>query len=130
MSHIILVSLIITIIVAWSMAVGWLIGIKHPAKDLREKIMAVGIRSQLSKWYLNRKWTCVEIINDYPGFMGLPMKAIILESDGERVRFGCYNDKFAKGAEVRLRLRTDEELRSGVWISAVDKFLTPALQGT
>jgi len=100
----------------------WINGTKHPSRTIKEKIGRDSIQDQLWAWYAGRKFICVETIDNYPGFMGLPIPAVILESNGERIR--C-SGKIAKGTLVELHPRTDNELKNGVWISAIDQFLKP-----
>jgi len=121
------ILVIISCCLLTALPIVWALGTRHPAGYLKEKIKLDSIREHLSKWYAGYTWVCVETIEDYPGFMGLPMKVVILENKGQRILLGNFGNKIKKGSEVKLRLRSDEESRSGVWISAIDKFLVPIL---
>ena len=115
-----------------SMSVGavftWIIAIKYPSQPVKDKIERDSIRDKLSAWYARRDWVCVEVIPDHPGFMGMPTRAIVIEGDHERVRLICGDSDITEGTKVKLRLRTDDEMRSGVWISVVDEFMALELE--
>ena len=60
--------------------------------------------------------------------MGMPTRVVILESDKERVRLTWHRLNIVKGTHVILRLRTDDEMKNGFWISAADEVMTPDTQ--
>ena len=102
----------------------WKIGRRFPTQAVREKIEAATIDNTIFKWYIGREWKCVDVIEGHPGFMGIPTRVVVLESDNERIKF-CYGDKIIKGTSVKLQPRKRNE--PGVWVSAVDEVMRPVL---
>ncbi|MDE1941207.1 MAG: hypothetical protein KGI66_03750, partial [Patescibacteria group bacterium] len=49
----------------------------------------------------------------------------IVQRNRERFRFQCSDNGIATGSVVKLALRTDKGCRTGVWLSAVDRYMYP-----
>ena len=105
--------------------IAWKIGRRFPTQAVREKIETETIDNTIIKWYgAGREWKCVDIIENHPGFMGIPTRVVVLENGNERIKF-CYCNDIVKGTSVKLQPRKRHE--PGVWVGAIDEVMRPVL---
>jgi hypothetical protein len=80
------------------------------------------LRNHFYGWFAGMTWTCVSVSKEQHLHAGTLRIATIENSRGERIRLKC-SDGFSEGDKAILIPLTDDQLRSGYWISLADEAL-------
>ncbi len=120
------------VIVIALMVASWVVGRLKPFHFIQLKYRCFGIEETIERWYTrdrNNLWTCVgDNLEEDGGPFGFPARIITFENGYESISMSgneAVFNKITPGTQVRLRMRTKSEFKSGRIGGMLDTFVIP-----